>query len=61
VYDLSSDPDEQTDLSDEDAYGSIVETLNESLDSWLTSTDDIQQQTIDDETKEMLEDLGYVD
>lgn len=61
LYDLSSDPDERTDLSGQDEHESIEKTLAEKLDSWLTSKDDVQQQTIDDNTKEMLEDLGYVD
>ena len=59
LYDLTSDPDERDDLA-----GSATdrrETLAADLDDWLAGFDGIERQSIDADTEEMLEDLGYME
>ncbi len=59
LYDLETDPDERTDLAGDAT--DRREALAADLDDWLAGFDGIERQSIDADTEEMLEDLGYMD
>ncbi|AGN01354.1 sulfatase [Salinarchaeum sp. Harcht-Bsk1] len=59
LYDLESDPDERDDLVDE--HGQRREALAGDLDSWLATFGEIERQEVDEDTEEMLADLGYME
>jgi arylsulfatase A-like enzyme len=59
LYDLEADPAERDDRSDE--KGTRREALAEDLDSWLAEFGEIERQEIDEDTEEMLADLGYME
>ncbi|WP_337652966.1 sulfatase [Halomontanus rarus] len=58
LYDLEDDPDERTDLADDDH---VRQRLATELDDWLHSFGDTERQEVDAETEEMLADLGYTE
>jgi hypothetical protein len=61
LYNIEADPDETNELSD--SRGDMVQTLKSELDTWLASFEhakrdgDVDMQS---ETREQLEDLGYL-
>ncbi len=59
LYDLAADPDERTDVSDD--HPEVVAELREAVSAWLDAASDVEEQHVDEETEEMLADLGYVD
>lgn len=61
LYDLTADPGETSDLSDDDDYSSVRATLAGKLHSWANEGTAAEEQRIDARTEEMLEDLGYID
>jgi len=59
LYDLEADPEERDDLAGtaEDRH----EQLAADLDEWLAGFGETERQEIDEETEEMLADLGYME
>ncbi|MFW6448069.1 MAG: sulfatase [Halobacteriota archaeon] len=59
LFEFEADPAERVDVAGEDP--DEVRRLKSHLDPWLERTDRVTEQTVDEETEEMLADLGYVD
>jgi len=62
LYDLADDPTESSDLLDAGSNDDEFERLRDRLEQWeANQSDELRESSIDGETQEMLEDLGYVD
>jgi len=59
LYDLQDDPEERHDLADD--KGQRRGALADDLDAWLAEFGEIERQEVDEETEEMLADLGYME
>ena len=59
LYDLDADPAEQNDLASDE--GQRRDALADDLDAWLAEFGEIERQEIDEDTEEMLADLGYME
>ncbi|MFP4590696.1 MAG: sulfatase [Halobacteriales archaeon] len=59
LYDLEADPRERRDIAD--ASPELVERLLVHLRPWLERNETVAEQSVDEETEEMLAALGYVD
>jgi arylsulfatase A-like enzyme len=63
LYDLEADPDETRNLRDDADNADVLSHLRDRLEEWETTAEAPEDPTrdVDDETRAMLEDLGYVD
>lgn len=59
LYDLEVDPGEDRNVADD--HPDVVEELLTHVATWEQAAEDVTDQTVDEDTEEMLADLGYVD